>query len=143
MLSATMTGIFALHELSLHIVPEGEHFANRPAESAIALIDNMVRTLLAAQNLPSNTWNILVEHSILIHAVTRLCPTNKKVTVYETETGMIPNLDEIPPVGCFAIRFLDKLDKLDRVISSSHQPIRPVFLWGMLRTVMFSVLSYK
>jgi len=41
MLSATMTGTFALHELSLHVVPKGEHFANGPAERAIALIDNM------------------------------------------------------------------------------------------------------
>jgi len=90
MLSALMTSIFSLHELSLHVVPKGKHFANGPAERAIALIDNMVKTLLAAQNLPRNTWDILVEHSTWIHAVTRLCPTNKKVTVYEAETGMIP-----------------------------------------------------
>ena len=57
---------------------------------AIASIDDVVKTLLAAQNLPRNTWDILVEHSTWIHAVTRLCPTNKKVTVYEAETGMIP-----------------------------------------------------
>jgi len=61
MLGAAMTGTFALHELSLHVVPKGEHFANGPAERAIALIDNMVKTLLAAQNLPCNTWDILVE----------------------------------------------------------------------------------
>ena len=59
MLSATMTSTFALHELSLHVVSKGEHFANGPAERAIALIDNMVKTLLAAQNLPCNTWDIL------------------------------------------------------------------------------------
>jgi len=81
MLSATMTGTFALHELSLHVVPKGEHFANGPAERAIVLIDNMVKTLLAAHNLTCNTWDILVEHFTLIHAVTGLCPTNKKVTV--------------------------------------------------------------
>jgi len=94
MLSATMTGTFALHELSLHVVPKGEHFANGPAERAIALIDNMVKTLLAAQNLPCKTWDMYYgylggeEQSTLIHADTRLCPTNKKVTVYEAETGM-------------------------------------------------------
>ena len=94
-LSATMTSTFAPHELSRHVVPKGEHFANAPAERAIALMDNMVKTLLAAQDLPRNTRDILVEHSTLIHAVIRLCPTNKKVqlkvTVYEAETGMIPS----------------------------------------------------
>jgi len=55
MLSATTTGTFALHELSFHVVPKGEHFANGPAERAIALIDNMVKTLLAAPNLPCTT----------------------------------------------------------------------------------------
>ena len=125
MLSATMTGTFAPHELSLHVVPKGEHFANGPAERVIALIDNMVKTLLAARSLPCNTWDILVEHSTLIHAVTRLCPTNKKVTVYEAETGMIPNLDGIPPVGCFAIRFLVKPDIGFQTLTS--QLVRPVF----------------
>jgi len=121
MLGAAMTGTFALHELSLHVVPKGEHFANGPAERAIALIDNMVKTLLAPQNLPSNTWNILVEHSALIHAVTRLCPTNMKVTVYEAETGMIPNLNDIPPVGCFAICSLEKFDRKDFKLSPANQ----------------------
>jgi len=68
------------------------------------------------------------EHSTLIHAVTRLCPTNEKVTVYEAETGMIPNLDDIPPVGCFAIRFLDKLDRKDFKLSPANQAtLRHVF----------------
>jgi len=125
MLSATMTGTFALHELSLHVVPKKEHFANVPAERAIALIDNTVKTLLAAHNLLCNTWDTLVEHSTLIHAVTRLCSTNNLVTVYEAETGMIPNLDGIPPVGCFAIRFLVKPDIGFQTLTS--QLVRPVF----------------
>jgi len=62
-----------------------------------------------------------VENSTLIHAVTRLCPTNKIVTECEAETGMIPNLDDIPPVGCFAIRFLDKLDRKDFKLSPANQ----------------------
>ena len=62
-----------------------------------------------------------MEHSTLTHAVTHLCPTNKKVAVYEAETGMIPNLDDIPPVGCIAIRFLDKLDRKDFKLSPANQ----------------------
>jgi len=64
MRSATVTGTFALHELSLHVVPKGEHFANRSAERAIALIDDKAKSLLAAQNFGHIThgiswWNIL------------------------------------------------------------------------------------
>jgi len=62
-----------------------------------------------------------VENFTLIHAVTRLCPTNKIVTVYEAETGIIPNLDDIPPVGCFAICFLDKFDRKDFKLSPANQ----------------------
>jgi len=140
MLSDTMTGTFALHELSLHVVPIGEHFANEPVERTIALIDNMVKTLLAAQNLPCNTWDILVEHSALIHAVTCLCPTNKKVTVYEAETGMIPYLDYISPVGCFAIRFLDKLDRKDFKLSPATQA-RDFMGYATLRHVFGAVIQ--
>jgi len=49
MLSATMTGTFALHELSFHVVPKGEYLANRPAERAMTLIDDKTKSLLAAQ----------------------------------------------------------------------------------------------
>ena len=36
-----MTGTFALHELSLHVVPKIGQFANGSTKRAIALIDNM------------------------------------------------------------------------------------------------------
>jgi len=98
----------------------------------------MVKTLLAAQNLPSNIWDILVEHSTLIHAVTRLCSTNKKVTVYEAETGMIPNLDDIPLVGCFAMRFLDKLDRKDFKLSPANQA--GVCMWYATLRHVFGVV---
>jgi len=82
------------------------------------------------------------EHSTLIHAVTRLCPTNKKVTVYEAETGMIPNLDDIPPVGCFAIRFLDKLDRKDFKLSPANQA--GVFMgYATLRHVFGAVIQVR
>jgi len=102
----------------------------------------MVKSLLAVQNLPSYTWDILVEHSTLIHAVTRLCPTHKKVTVYETGTGMIPNLDDIPPVGCFAIRFLDKFDRKDFKLSPANQ--NGVFMgYVTLRHVFGAVIQVR
>jgi len=73
-----------------------------------------------------------------IHTVKWSCPTNKKVIVYEAETGTISNLNDIPQVGCFAIRFLDKLDKKDFKLLPANQA--GVFIGpSILRSDMFSM----
>ena len=59
--------------------------------------------------------------------------------MYEAETGTICNLNDIPQVGCFAICFLDKLDRKDFKLSPANQA--GVFIGlSMLRSDMFSVL---
>ena len=49
------------------------------------------------------------------------CPVNKDITVYECETGEIPNLDAIPEVGSFAVRHLAKIKKSDFKLSPKNQ----------------------
>jgi len=107
---------------------------------AIASIDDVVKTLLAAQNLPRNTRDIFVEDSTLIHAVTRLCPTNKKATVYEAKTGMIPNLDDVPLLICFVLQFAFSTNLLDFKLSPSNQA--GVFMgYAKLRHVFGAVIQ--
>jgi len=60
-------------------------------------------------------------HCSLLKAVTQSCPTDVSITVYEAETGMIPDLDLIPPLGCFDFRYLSKLDRKDFKLSPKNQ----------------------
>jgi len=48
---------------------------------------------------PKYAWDIVVGHCNLINAVTQSCPTDSSVTIYEAESGMIPDLDKILPLG--------------------------------------------
>jgi hypothetical protein len=57
----------------------------------------------------------------LINAVTQSCPTDDSITIYEAESGGILDLDKIPPLGCFGIRYLSKLDRRDFKLSPKNQ----------------------
>jgi hypothetical protein len=46
---------------------------------------------------------------------------DESITIYECETGEIPNLDAIPEVGSFAVRFLAKIKKSDFKLSPKNQ----------------------
>jgi len=140
LLSNTLPGTFAQHSVSLEVVPKDKHHLNGPVERGIALVDSMLKTWLSDCNLPRHMWDVLAEHATLIIAVTKLCPTNKKITVYEAETNMIPNLDQIPPVGCFAVRAIEKILRKDFTFSPANQP--GIFLgFGTLRKVFGAILQ--
>ena len=46
---------------------------------------------------------------------------DKNITIYECETGDIPNLDAIPEIGSFAVRHLAKIKKSDFKLSPKNQ----------------------
>jgi len=56
-----------------------------------------------------------------LKAVTHSCPTDDSITIYEAETRMIPDLDLIPPLGCFGFCYLSKLDRKDFKLSPKNQ----------------------
>ena len=116
-----MGSILTAKLVKLRTVGVGEHFSNGAAEKAIQDIDYMVKCIMADKNLPKNCWDIVGEHATLLNACLSPCPTNKEITIYECETGEIPNLDAIPDVGCFAVRYLDKLKKTDFKLSPKNQ----------------------
>ena len=61
------------------------------------------------------------EHATLINACLNPCPVDESITIYECETGEIPNLDAIPEVGSFAVRFVTDIKKSDFKLSSKNQ----------------------
>ena len=53
--------------------------------------------------------------------MTQSCPTDHGITIYEAETGLIPDLDALPPLGCFGVRYLSKIDRKDFKLSPKNQ----------------------
>ena len=98
-----------------------EHFRNGGAEKAIQDIDYMTTCLMADHNLPKDCWDVVGEHASLLNACLYPCPSNPSITIYECETGEIPNLDAIPEVGCFAVRYLAKIKKQDFRLSPKNE----------------------
>jgi len=60
-------------------------------------------------NVPKYEWDIVGGHCTLINAVTQSCPADNSITIYHAESVVIYNLDKKPPLGCFGIRYLGKL----------------------------------
>jgi hypothetical protein len=52
------------------VVPKGEHYANRPAEKGIGDIDRMTKAIMGDKNIPSQFWDIVAEHCVVLNAVT-------------------------------------------------------------------------
>jgi len=73
----------------------------------------MAAVMMLDTNAPKYAWDIVGEHCSLINAKTQSCPTDSSVTIYEAESGMIPDLDKIPPSGCFGIMYPGKLGRND------------------------------
>ena len=89
------------------------------------------------------------EHASLLNACLYPCPSNPSITIYECETGEIPNLDAIPEVGCFAVRYSAKIKKVKTVISqldasvgqlSSYIPILTASAIGSAQNVPESMI---
>ena len=97
--------------------PKDEHSKIGSAQRAMGEIDHMIACSVLDGNLPPASWDFVCEHSSLFKAVTQSCPTDDSITKYEAETGMIPDLDPIPPLGCFGFRYLSKLDRKDFKLS--------------------------
>ena len=120
-LSKRMDSLFTAKMVKLRTVGVDEHFANGGPEKAIQDIDYMVACIMADKNLPKNCWDIVGEQATMINACLNPCPVDQSVTIYECETGEIPNLDAIPEVGSFAVRHLAKIKKSDFKLSPKNE----------------------
>ena len=52
--------------------------------------------------------DVVGEHATLINMMTSLSIQNPGITIFEDLYGAVPNLDLLPQVGCFAVRWMDK-----------------------------------
>ena len=104
------------------VVPKGEHHANGPAEKGIGDIDRMTKAIMADKNIPSRFWDILAEHCVLINAITSPAVDEPTKTIFEACYGQAPDYDALPPVGCYAVRLLEKQHRKDFRFGLTNQP---------------------
>lgn len=64
----------------------------------------MLRAYLVDSHIPLAYWDYVVEHASLVHCMSTICPNDSTKTIFEAETGVIPNLDLLPRLGCLAVR---------------------------------------
>jgi len=107
----------AAQVMHIDTAPKDEHYQVGLAERAINEIDRMVAVSLLDTNIPKCYWDIVGEHCTLLNALTHSNPTDHGITVYEARTGLIPDLDTLPPLGCFGVRYLRKLNRKDFKLS--------------------------
>ena len=64
--------------------------------------------MLADSNVPNFHWDFVIEHAALVNSmITPSISDKTKTTTIEADWDVIPNIDLVPPVGCFSARLMD------------------------------------
>jgi len=90
-----------------------------------------------------------VEHMTLVDSMTSYSTSDKSKTIFEAVYGVVPNVDSLPPIGCFACRLEEIKDKTDKklgigntvgtFVGSFGQGF--IYVFSALRTVLARALD--
>ena len=103
-------------------IPKNEHPSNGPAEVSVKELSKMLRAYLVDSHIPLAYWDYVVEHASLVHCMSTICPNDPSKTIFEAETGVTPNLDLLPRLGCMAVRPMSKSDRGDLKLGLLNEP---------------------
>jgi hypothetical protein len=73
----------------------------------------MTKAIMTDKNIPSRFWDIVAEHCVVLNAVTSPAVDEPTKTIFEATYGQPPDYDALPPVGCYAVRLLEKQHRKD------------------------------
>jgi hypothetical protein len=121
-------------------VPRGEHHNIGVAEKAIQDLSNMMRCMLANSNVPNIYWDFVIEHAALVNFMITPSISDKTKTIFEAVWDAIPNIDPVPPVGCFCARLMDNSAREDWKLDPKNQS--GVFLSVLLTGETCMVLKF-
>lgn len=102
-------------------VPRGEHHSIGVAEKAIQDLSNMMRCFITDSNIPGEFWDFVVEHAALVNSMITPSIVDNTKTIFEAVWGVIPNIDLVPPVGCFCTRLMDGTARADWKLEPKNQ----------------------
>jgi hypothetical protein len=58
----------------------------------------------------------------LVDVMTSYSTSDKSKTIFEAVYGFVPDVDSLPPIGCFACRLEETKEKSDRKLGSQKMP---------------------
>ena len=96
------------------VAARGAHHENGPAERSVQELDTMMRASIISSGIPMREWCFVVEHMTLVDSMTSYSTCDKSKTIFEAVYGVVPNVDSLPPIGCFACRLEEIKDKTDK-----------------------------
>ena len=105
----------------IETIPRSEHHFTGSIEIEIRHLSNSVKCTMAHRNIPVDLWHIVGEYLTLVNSCIRSSPLDKQISCHEAATSELPDLDMLPPVGCMAIRNLDKIDRSDFKLSPANE----------------------
>ena len=102
-------------------LPKNEHYSLGVPEKAIGDLDRNTRAIMADANIPPAYWDIVVQHAALLNACTSPSICAPEMTIFEADTGVVPDLAVFPPPGCFCIRYRTKIDRADHKLDAQNE----------------------
>ena len=85
-------------------LPKSKHHSLGVPEKVIGDLDRNTRAVMADANIPPMYWDIVVQHVALLNACTSPAVCDPSITIFDADTGVVPDLTVFPPSGCFCLR---------------------------------------
>ena len=78
---------------------------NGPTERAVQELDTMMCASMISSGIPMREWCFVVEHmTLVVDSMTSCSTSDKSKTIFEAVYGVVPNVDSLPSIECFACR---------------------------------------
>jgi hypothetical protein len=104
-------------------VPCSEHRSSGVAEKAIQDLSNVMRCMLTDSNIPNIYLDFVVEHAAVVNSMISPSICDKTKTIFEAVWHEIPNIDFVPPVGCFCARLMDNSAREEWKLDPKNQSV--------------------
>ena len=86
------------------------------------IFHSLTKAIMTDKNIPSRFWDIVAEHCVVLNTVTSPTVDEPTKTIFEATYGQPPDYDALPPVGCYAVRLLEKQHRKDFRFDLTNQP---------------------
>jgi hypothetical protein len=103
----------------------------------------MTKSIMTDKNIPSQFWDIVAEHCVVLNTVNSPAVDEPTKTIFEETYGQPPDYDALPPVGCYAvscIRVLEKQHRKDLRFDLTNQP--SIFLGYVTYNNIYGVVLF-
>ncbi len=102
----------------LVVNPTDQKFFFRKREKGKAFSCSIKRNLYWFSCSIQYLSSVVVQHVALLNSFTSPCICDPSITIFETDTGVVPDLAVFPSSGCFCIHYREKTERTDVKLDS-------------------------